>query len=122
MIVKWLWFICTLIPAPFLFHFYEYGQHINREDAPFLLIGTIAYIVLAGALAKDMNVRSVLLANVATAVLSLLLAMYFIPNDDGWFKPFGRDVVVMLTMIPLLIGQLLVRFVLRGVTKLMHAN
>lgn len=120
--MKSLWLVFTLIPAPFLFHFYEYGQHVKQEDAPFLLIGSILYIVGAGALAQNIGIRSVLLANVATVVLSVLLAMYFIPNDGGWFKPFSRDTVVMLTVIPFLLGQLIVRFIVKKLTTVLHKH
>lgn len=120
--MKLLWLVFTLLPAPFLFHFYEYGQHIKQEDAPFLLIGSVAYIVVAGVLAQTISLRWVLLANVAVGILSVLLAMYFIPNDGGWFKPFNRDMVMTLTVIPFLIGQLLVRFMVNKLTLVLHSH
>lgn len=120
--MKSLWLVFTFLPAPFLFHFYEYEQHIKQEDAPFLLIGSVAYIVVAGVLAKNISIRWVLLANVAVGIFSVLLAMYFIPNDGGWFKPFNRDMVMILTVIPFLIGQLLVRFMVNKLTLVLHSH
>ena len=107
--MKILWLIFTLIPAPFLFHFYEYGQHIKREEPSFLFLGTVFYIVITGALARQIKIRYIVLVNVITGAASLILAMYFISNDGGWFKPFGRDVVIVLTAIVFFIGQLFIR-------------
>lgn len=109
--MKMLWIIFTLIPAPFLFHFYEYGQHIKREEPSFLFLGSLLYVVITGALAKQLKIRYIILVNVITGAASLLLAMYFIPNDGGWFKPFGRDAVIVLTTIVFLVGQLIIRLV-----------
>lgn len=118
--MKSLWLVFTLLPAPFLFHFYEYGQHVKQEDAPLLLIGSVVYIIVAGALAQNVSIRSVLFANILAGILSVLLAMYFIPNDGGWFKPFHRDVVMMLTVMPFLIGQLIVRLLVNKLTQALH--
>jgi len=106
---KILWLIFTLIPAPFLFHFYEYGKHIKREEPSFLFLGSVLYVLISGALARQIKIRYIILVNVITGAASLLLAMYFIPSGDGWFKPFGRDFVILLTTIMFFLGQLLIR-------------
>ncbi|ARF17412.1 hypothetical protein [Sporosarcina ureae] len=106
-----VWLVMNLIPAPFLFHFYEYGQYMKREDASYLLVVCVLYIVITGILSRAIKVRYILLINIITAIVSLLLAMNFISDDGGWFKPFGRDVVILLTAIPFFIGQLLIRMV-----------
>ncbi|RHW31370.1 hypothetical protein D1B33_17820 [Lysinibacillus yapensis] len=111
--MKLLWLTLVFIPAPFLFHFYEYGQHVKREEASFLLLGSLVYVVLTGVLAGRMKIWQVLLANVITGALSLLLAMYLIPDDGAWFKPIGRDLAVIFTAILFLIGQLLIRLLTR---------
>ncbi|PIC68227.1 hypothetical protein CSV71_04795 [Sporosarcina sp. P21c] len=104
-----VWLVMSLIPAPFLFHFYEYGQYMKREDATYLLVVSILYIVITGILSSIIKVRYILLMNIIIAIVSLILAMNFISDDGGWFKPFGRDVVILLTAIPVFIGQLLIR-------------
>lgn len=107
--------ITCLIPAPFLFHFYEYGQYIKREEASYLLLACIVFIVITGMLSGAIKLRYVFLINIVTAVISLVLAMNFITDDGGWFKPFGRDIVILLTAIPFFIGQLLVRMIAKPI-------
>lgn len=106
-----LWLFTSLIPAPFLFHFYEYGQYVKREEASYLLLACIVFVVIVGILSARIKLRYVFLINIVTAAVSLVLAMNFIVDDGGWFKPFGRDIVIMLTAIPFFIGQLLVRMI-----------
>lgn len=106
-----VWLVMILIPAPFLFHFHEYGQYMKREDAKYLLAVSVLYIVITGILSCALKVRYILLMNILTAIVSLVLAMNFISDDGGWFKPLGRDVVILLTAIPFFIGQLFIRMV-----------
>ena len=86
---------------------------MKREEPSFLLVGSIFYIVIAGVLARRLKIRYIFLANIITGVISLLLAMYFIPSEDGWFKPFGRDFAIVFTLIIFFVGQLLVRLFLK---------
>ncbi|MCK1994944.1 hypothetical protein GW626_01670 [Peribacillus muralis] len=102
------WLILTLIPAPFLYHYYEYGLHIKREEATFLYLGTVIFVIVIGLLSGQIRIRYVILANVITGLLSMFLAMYFIPNDVGWFKPVGREVAVIFVAVVFLVGQLIV--------------
>ncbi|WP_088049414.1 hypothetical protein [Virgibacillus dakarensis] len=103
-----LWLIMTLIPAPFLFHFYEYGQYVKREDAPFLTLTSVLFVLIVGFLSGLIRIRYVVLVNILVAILSVVLALNFLP-DNAWFAPVGRNVAVILTAIVFLIGQLLVR-------------
>ncbi|MCR6109938.1 hypothetical protein HXA35_06230 [Bacillus sp. A301a_S52] len=106
--MRFLWLIFTLIPAPFLFHFYEYGQHVRPS---FLFLGSLLHVVITGVLAVHIKYRYIILINIITGILSLFLAIYLIPDDGGWFKPLGRDLTIIFTAIVFLIGQLLVSFV-----------
>ncbi|PIC86239.1 hypothetical protein CSV72_09650 [Sporosarcina sp. P20a] len=106
-----VWLVMSLIPAPFLFHFYEYGQFMKREDAEHLIVVSVLYIVITGILSCPIRVRYMLLIHMITAIVSLVLAMNFISDDGGWFKPFGRDFVILLTAIPFFIGQLFIRMI-----------
>ncbi|GGB38844.1 hypothetical protein GCM10011409_15440 [Lentibacillus populi] len=103
-----LWLIMTLIPAPFLFHFYEYGQYVKRKDAPFLTLTSVLFVLIVGFLSGLIRNRYVVLVNILVAILSVVLALNFLP-DNAWFAPVGRNVAVILTAIVFLIGQLLVR-------------
>lgn len=106
--MKILWLILSLLPAAFFFHLYEFGQHIQGEDAPFLLIACVFFVVATGILSSYIQVSYMILVNIMAGFFSVFLAMYFIP-DDGWFKPVGRDGAVIITAIVFFLGQLLVR-------------
>lgn len=107
--MKVLWLIVSLIPVPFLFHYYEYGQHIKHEEATFLLPGSILYVIVAGLLSGTVKLRYVFLVNTVTGLLSVFLASNFILDDGGWFKPVGRDGAVIFVTFVFFMGQLLVR-------------
>ncbi len=81
-----------------MFHFYEYGQHVKREEAPFLFLGSVIYIIIIGFLSGKIKIHNVIWVNVIMGLSSILLAMYFIP-DDSWFKPFGRDFAVIFVAV-----------------------
>lgn len=116
--MKFLWLILTLVPVPFLFHFFEYGQHITIEPSLLFLV-SILFVVVTGILAGLIKIRYVLLVNVITGFLSLLLAMFLIPDDGAWFKPVGRDLAIIFTAIVILVGQLIVSlFSRKKLTKL----
>lgn len=104
-----LWLVLSLIPVSFFFHFYENGQHIKGEEAPFLFLSPALSIGAIGLLSASVKIRHVILINILATGLSILLAMYFIPNDSSWFKPLKRDMAVIFVSTLLLIGQLFVR-------------
>ncbi|MEB7772298.1 hypothetical protein [Kurthia gibsonii] len=105
-IVQPLWFIFTVMPTAFLFHFLEYEKHIAGIIP---LIGCALYILCVSFLASFMKIRWVLLLNIFSALISFILAQYFITDDGGWFKPFGRDTVIWITAAVSLILQLIGR-------------
>lgn len=111
--MKIAWLILSLIPAPFLFHYYEYGQYMKREEASFLLAGSILYVIVAGILSSKVKLRYIFLVNIINGVLSVLLASYYITDDGGWFKPIGRDGAVIFIAFIFFIGQLFVRLISR---------
>ena len=113
--MKILWIILSVMPAAFLFHFYEYGQYSKHEEAPFLLAGSLVYIVVTGLVSRSARLRDILLLAVANGLFSILLGMYFIANESGWFKPIGRDGAIFLTVIGFTLGQLLVRVLAKQV-------
>ncbi|TCL53294.1 hypothetical protein EDD69_101302 [Thermolongibacillus altinsuensis] len=111
--MKVAWFFLSFVPVPFLFHFYEYGQHSQRKEAPFLMIGFLLAIILAGVAATQVKIILVFLINLITMIFSLFLAASFIPNDPYWFTVVGRNGAVVFIAIIYLIGQLLVRWIVR---------
>lgn len=106
--MKYLWLILSLLPAAFFFHLYEFGQHVKGEDTPFLLIGCVLFVLAVGILSSYIKIVYMILVNIIAGFFSVFLAMYLIP-DDGWFKPVGRDVAIIITAIVFFLGQLLVR-------------
>ncbi|MBO0600122.1 hypothetical protein I2483_00460 [Sporosarcina sp. E16_3] len=113
-LMKVLWLIVSLIPAPFLFHYYEYGQHMKHEEATFLLASSILYVVVSGLLSGAVKLRFIFCVNIITGVLSVFLATNFIVDEGGWFKPVGRDGAVIFVTFVFFTGQLLVRLFLRA--------
>ena len=106
--MKILWLILSLLPAAFFFHFYEFGHHVQGENASFLFIGSVLFVVATGILSTCIKIAYIILVNVIAGLFSLFLAMYFIP-DDSWFKPVGRDGAVIFAAVVFLLGQLLVK-------------
>ncbi|ADC51357.1 hypothetical protein BpOF4_16560 [Alkalihalophilus pseudofirmus OF4] len=104
-------FGCSLIPAAFLFHFYEYSQHLRQEDANFLFIASLLFVAIAGILSTKIDVRFLLAANLVHLVISVVLAMSFLPAETSWFNPVGRDIAVALTAILFIVGIWIIRYV-----------
>ena len=115
--MKILWVIVSIVPAAFLFHYYEYGQYVKREEASFLLVGSLLYVLVAGFLSHSVKLRTVFLLNGLSVLLSLTLASYFIVDDGGWFKPVGRDGAVLFAAVIYLVGQLLVRAIAKQMMR-----
>lgn len=120
--MRLLWVILTLIPVPFFFHFFEYGESNIQIEASFLFLGSILFVLITGVLASNVKIRYLILLHIITGILSFLLAMYFIPDDGAWFKPLGRDMVIVFTAIVFLIGQLIVRFFARMISHVFIAS
>lgn len=108
------WLILSLLPAPFLFHYYEYGQHFKQESATFLFWLSVLYVVVTGLLSGQVKIRYILFVHVLTGILSVYLATCFILDDGGWFAPVGRNGAVVFAAIVSLIGQLIVRVLTRN--------
>lgn len=111
--MKLVWFILAFIPTPFLFHFFEYGYHVKRKESAFLLLTIMLIVFITGALSGRIKIRYIILVNVITGILSLLLSIYIIPDDGSWFKPLGRDLVILITAIGFFIVQLMIRLLTR---------
>ncbi|AXF56040.1 hypothetical protein [Salicibibacter kimchii] len=98
----------TLIPVPFLFHFYETLQFARGEDVPFLLLSVLLllFIIFIGAVSTNIKLRNMILVSIVSIIISVLLGTVFItPLNEAWFKPFGRGLTLMFTGIALFVGQ-----------------
>jgi Na+-translocating ferredoxin:NAD+ oxidoreductase RnfD subunit len=115
--MKILWVIVSIVPAAFLFHYYEYGQYVKREEASFLLIGSLLYVLVAGFLSHSVKLRTVFLLNGLSVLLSMILASSFLMDDGGWFKPVGRDGAVLFAAVIYLVGQLFVRAIAKQMMR-----
>ena len=111
--MKYVYYVVSLIPVAFLFHFYEYGQYLKREPATFLGFAFILYIGITGILSVNYKKRYILLMQTIACSISLLLAHFFIEDNGAWFKPFGRDVAVVFIALVTISGQLLLRSFLK---------
>lgn len=109
--MRMLWLIASLMPIPFLFHFYEYGQYIKGKEAPLLLFGFVLFLILIGILSKNVKISFILLVNLITTIVSVILAMVFIPDDSYWFTVTGRNGAVIFISVIYVIGQLIVRMI-----------
>ncbi len=115
--MKYLNYIILLIPVPFLFHFYEYGQHLKHQNAPFLFVGFLFFVTLAAITTRNMSFLKIFLLSIVQSLISLYLATKFIENDTYWFKTFDRDKVILITSLIYFLGQLLVRAILKWIKK-----
>ncbi|UCZ54445.1 hypothetical protein LGQ02_06685 [Bacillus shivajii] len=106
--MKLLSVILLLIPAPFLFHFYEYN--LNGEGS-LLVVFSLLYIVITGILFSRHKFFNFISINCITLFLSLLLTWIFIPDDSTWFKPVNKEIAVVFVWVLFLIGQIFIRFI-----------
>ncbi|SFL92364.1 hypothetical protein [Salibacterium qingdaonense] len=110
-------FVLACVPAGFLFHFYEYTQHLAGEEASFLMPGVFIYLLLTGAAVSYADIRAIVPVLVLSAGLSLFLGNILIADDASWFKPFGRDVTVAVTASIFIGGVLMFRYLTRSMLE-----
>jgi len=102
--------IVSLIPMPFLFHYYETTYFPNR--VPLLFLGILVFVIMAGLLSTKIKYYYIILINIFTICGSVALGTQFIiPPNDSWFNPFGMNTAIIITGIVILVGVLIIRFV-----------
>ena len=114
--MKILRIMLPLLPIPFLFHFYEYNSHLARQEPVFLFPGFLLFIIIVGIQLKEFKLRWIFLLGIFMTIVSSLLSYFFLSDDGGWFKPFGRDTVVLGTSVIYVLGQIIVRSISRRKT------
>ncbi|WP_332647529.1 hypothetical protein [Lysinibacillus sp. 54212] len=107
--MKYVGYVFACLPVAFLFHYYEYGQHLKGEGASFLFTVWLGYIIFIGVLSVKMKNVYIVGLNVISCLLSLLLASLLLINDGSWFIPFGRDIAILWIAVLTLILQLTVK-------------
>jgi hypothetical protein len=105
--------ILSLIPVPFLFHFYEYNCNLERQDAVFLMPVFLLFIIVVGVTSRNIKLPLYFGVNFIMIVISLLFGYFFIIDDGSWFKPFGRDFAIIFVSVVYILGQLIIR----GISK-----
>ncbi|GAE92431.1 hypothetical protein JCM21714_1432 [Gracilibacillus boraciitolerans JCM 21714] len=96
--MKIIWLAVSLIPVPFLIHYYEIFQFPNR--ASFLFIETLLYVILAGLLSAKIEFLFIVLISIINIFISVVLGTQFIiPPNDSWFNPFGINVAIILMVL-----------------------
>lgn len=110
--------ILSLFPVPFLFLFYEYNSHLARQDADFLFPVFLVFIIVVGISSRNIKLPLFFGVNFIMIIISLIFGYFFIVDDGGWFKPFGRDGAVIFVSIIYILGQLIIRVV----SKQVHTN
>lgn len=111
--MKSLRLLVSLIPGPFLFHYFEI---VYSPRPAILLSGTLLFVVMAGLLSLKTKTHVIILTNIITILISVFLGTEFItPPNPSWFNPFGRNFAIISTGIVMLIGVLLVRFFTKSI-------
>ncbi|MED4128419.1 hypothetical protein [Shouchella miscanthi] len=118
--MKILWFCMMLIPGPFLFHFYETTMRNHGADISYSFINgfLVIWSILAGVLSIRASLRVFFLMHSFMIVGSIILAQLFIiPPNDSWFNPFTMNVVILLSALPILFGQLMTRLITQSLYR-----
>lgn len=106
--------LVSLIPIPFLFHYYEISQYPERTN--FLFLGTLLFAGLVGFLSMKVKVRFIIFVNFITSIVSVWLGAAFItPPNGSWFNPIGMNYAIGLTGIAILVVVLIFRSVFNAV-------
>ncbi len=105
--------IFSLLPIPFLFHYYEYNRHLAKQEAVLLFPGFLLFMIVVGILMRKNKLPLLLTIGMLMTIISLLFGNLFIVDDGSWFKPFGRDVAIIFISIVYILGQSIVRWISR---------
>ncbi|WP_176400107.1 hypothetical protein [Ureibacillus sinduriensis] len=112
--MKAIHLVLSLLPIPFLFHLYEFNSHLARQE-PFLLAPAFIFVmIVVGLQMRKVKLSLFFPASILMTFFSLALGHFFIEDDGSWFKPFGRNVAIILIAIVYIFGQLF----LRGISKM----
>lgn len=108
--------ILLLLPIPFLFHFYEYNSHLAKKEAVLLLPVFLLFIIVVGITSGKIKLTLFVGVNSIMIVISLMLGHFFIIDDGSWFKPFGRDVAIIFISVIYILGQLIIRGIIKAIS------
>lgn len=109
-----MWVLVSLIPMPFLFHYYEISQY--PESADFLFIFSLFFAGLIGFLTLKVKIRYIIFVNLITIFVSIWLGAAFItPPNGSWFAPIGMNFAIVWTGVVILVVELILRSVFKAV-------
>lgn len=108
--MKVLRYILMLLPVPFLFHFYEYNQHLAKKEPVLLFPFFLFLIMIVGYQLRKVRFTLFIVINLTVTIFSLVLGFILLKDDGTWFKPFGRDIAIVFTSLIYMIGLLFVRW------------
>lgn len=112
--MHYLWVGFSLIPVPFLFHYYETSRYPG--DADFLFIGTLLIAALVAFLSKRVKVSQLALVNIIMIALSVWLGVLFItPPNEAWFNPIGMSYAIVFTGVVIFLVELMLRSVIKAI-------
>ncbi|MGD6993812.1 hypothetical protein [Sutcliffiella horikoshii] len=109
-----MWVLVSLIPMPFLFHYYEISKY--PASANFLFLGTLLFAGIVGFLSVKVKVRFIILVNLIPIFVSVWLGAAFItPPNGSWFNPIGMNYAIVWTGVIILVVVFIFRFVFKAV-------
>ena len=101
--------VVSLLPIPFLFHFYEYNSHLVKQDAVLLFPVFLFFVIIGGIQLRKVKLSWYFGVNILMTIISLILGYFLIADDGSWFKPFGRDIAIIFISVIYIFGQLIIR-------------
>lgn len=84
----------------------------------FLFQVFLVFIIVVGISSRNIKLPLFIGLNFIMTVISLIFGYFFIDDDGGWFKPFGRDAAIVFVSIIYILGQLIIRLF----SRLVHTN
>ena len=115
---KWGYYIIGSIPIAFLFHLYEYGQHVKREDAPLLWPMMITFVIVSTWFSRYVRKRTVLFIQLVSFALACGCAALWLEDDGTWFIPGGKYVAITIIWVMVIVAQWVFRlFLIESIKK-----
>ena len=116
--MKVLWWILNIIPIPFLHCYYLYELHLNRGNDELFRDAYFFFVLFVGILSMKVKLPWIFGIAILSTLISFILAALFVPNDADWFKPFDRNIGVVIDAAIFYIGQLMVRTFIKAIIGL----
>ncbi|ALF09623.1 hypothetical protein [Parageobacillus thermoglucosidasius] len=93
--MKLVWFALSLIPIPFLFHFYEYGQYNKRKRSSISYVWFHTFYDYSWNFIKEYQGHFYSFNELSDNACICYSRCKVSSNDSGWFTVVGRDGAVI---------------------------